>query len=420
MNGTTATLTTIAVLALACSQPPAAEEPEAAVEYAVEAERVAQEAIVVDTHIDLPYRLQELEEPVDVTQRSEEGDFDYPRAREGGLDVAFMSIYVPAGLQQDPVPEGGGPAAELANELIDGVEAMAAEHPEAFTVVDSVEAIRAGVGQDRVLLAMGMENGAPIDSIETLEYFYDRGIRYITLAHSENNQLSDSSFADDRKWNGLSDFGREVVTAMNDLGIMVDVSHLSDDAIRDVFETTTAPVIASHSSCRHFTPGYERNMSDELIQALAANGGVIQINFGSSFIKAETNEQGTAFWEARAAYAEENGLERGDPKLEEFQEQYFADNPFKFADVTDVADHIDHVVGLVGVDHVGLGSDYDGVGDTLPTGLKDVSQYPNLFEVLLERGYSEEDIGKIAGENLLRVWSEVERVAAEIGAEEAA
>lgn len=410
----------LAAGAVSCGRPateaPGTEEPAAAVDHAAEAQRIAQDAIVVDTHIDLPYRLQELEEPVDVTQRSEEGDFDYSRAREGGLDVAFMSIYVPAGLQEDPVPVGGGPAAALADELIDGVEAMAAEHPDAFAVVDSVEEIRAGVGQERVLLAMGMENGAPIDSLETLQHFYDRGIRYITLAHSENNQLSDSSFADDRKWNGISDFGREIVTAMNDLGIMVDISHLSDDAIRQVLETTSAPVIASHSSCRHFTPDYERNISDELIRGVAENGGVVQINFGSSFIKEETNKQGTAFWAARRAYAEEHGLERGDPKLEEFQKQYFAEEPFIFADVTDVADHIDHIVELVGVDYVGLGSDYDGVGPTLPTGLKDVSQYPNLFRVLLERGYSGEDVAKIAGENLLRVWSEVERVAAEAGA----
>lgn len=395
-------------LSIACAQQQA---PEAAVDHAAEARRIAQEAILVDTHIDVPYRLQE--KPADVAVRTDDGDFDYPRAREGGLDVAFMSIYIPAALQEDPLPEGGGPAAELADELIDGVEAMATDNPDKFALVDSVADVRQEFDQQRVLLAMGMENGAPIDSLKTLQHFYQRGIRYITLAHSENNQLSDSSFADDRLWNGLSDFGREVVTAMNGLGIMVDVSHLSDDAIRQVLETTTAPVIASHSSCRHFTPGYERNMSDELIQGLAENGGVIQINFGSGFITEEANKQSTAFWQARAAYAEENGLERGDPRLDEFREQFFAEEPFKFADVADVADHIDHVVALVGVDHVGLGSDYDGVGDSLPTGLKDVSQYPNLLQVLLERGYTEEDIRKIAGENLLRVWSEVERIAAQ-------
>ena len=380
------------------------------VDHAADAQRIAQQAIVADTHIDVPYRLEE--KPDDVSQRTETGDFDYPRAREGGLDVAFMSIYVPAAQQATPTPADGGAAAELADKLIDGVEAIAKKDPDKFAIVDNVEEVRAGVGQNRVLLALGMENGAPIGSVEALQHFFDRGIRYITLAHSENNQLSDSSYTTERDWDGLSDFGREIVAEMNRLGVMVDVSHLSDDAIRQVLEISSAPVIASHSSCRHFTPDFERNMSDELIAALADNGGVIHINFGSTFIREDSNKQGMAYWAARKAFAAENQLEADDPQLKGFREQYFADDPFIFADVTDVADHIDHVVRLVGIDHVGLGSDFDGVGDSLPTGLKDVSQYPNLFRVLLERGYSEEDIRKVAGENTLRVWSEVERVAA--------
>ena len=398
----------ILALVAGCAQQ---QEQTETVNYAAEAQRIAQETIVADTHIDVPYRLEE--KPDDVAQRTDGGDFDYPRAREGGLDVAFMSIYVPAAKQETPTPADGGAAAELADKLIDGVEAIAAKDPDKFAIVDSVEEVRAGAGQNRVLFALGMENGAPIGSTEALQHFHDRGIRYITLAHSENNHLSDSSFASGKQWNGLSEFGREIVTEMNRLGVMVDVSHLSDDAIRQVLEVTTAPVIASHSSCRHFTPGYERNMSDELIRALADNGGVIHINFGSSFITEKANKQGMAFWEARKVYTAENQLEAGDPRLAQFRIDYFADDPYQFADVTDVADHIDHVVELVGVDHVGLGSDYDGVGDSLPTGLKDVSQYPNLFRVLLERGYSEEDIRKIAGENTLRVWSEVERIAGE-------
>jgi membrane dipeptidase len=176
-------------------------------------------------------------------------------------------------------------------------------------------------------------------------------------------------------------------------------------------EVAQAPAIASHSSARRFTPDWERNMSDEMIRRLAENGGVIQINFGSAFLRADAQKQGEALWAARTAFMDEHGYQRGAPEVEEWMRLRREEDPTIYADVADVADHIDHVVELVGVDHVGLGSDFDGVGDSLPTGLKDVSQYPNLIRVLLERGYTEADVAKIAGENLLRVWTEVERVA---------
>jgi membrane dipeptidase len=261
---------------------------------------------------------------------------------------------------------------------------------------------------------MGMENGAPVeDDLANVAHFAERGIRYITLTHSKNNQICDSSYDEERTWHGLSPFGREVVAEMNRVGIMVDVSHVSDETFEQVLEVTRAPVIASHSSCRHFTPGFERNMSDEMIRELAANGGVIQINFGSSFLTAAANQWAKARSEAIDAFVAEGGLESDDPAVVEFRRRYLEEHPLPRATVEDVADHIDHVVELAGIDHVGLGSDFDGVGPSLPTGLEDVSRYPNLFRVLLERGYSDEDIGKIAGGNLLRVWREVERLAAE-------
>ncbi len=399
MNRTLLLVLSALVMVAACGK-----SPEPVVDYGPVAQQIAEEAILVDTHIDVPYRLRE--KPEDVSQRTETGDFDYPRAREGGLNVAFMSIYVPAETQQT------GDSAQVADQLIDGVEAMAAAAPERFGLVDTVAEIREQSAGSQVLLALGMENGAPIGSLEDLQHFYARGIRYITLTHSENNQLSDSSYAKERQWNGLSDWGREVVVAMNDLGIMVDVSHLSEAAFYQVLETSAAPVIASHSSARHFTPDFERNMDDAMIQALAKSGGVIQINFGSAFVTGEANAQSMAYWKLQNTFIAENGLEDDDPLVAEFKDNYFAESPRLYADVEDVADHIDHVVALVGIDHVGLGSDYDGVGDSLPTGLKDVSAYPNLLRVLLERGYSEEDVSKVAGENLLRVWNEVEGVAA--------
>jgi len=372
-------------------------------ELQARAETLAHELLIVDTHVDVPYRLEE--EWEDVSERTAKGDFDHPRAVAGGLDAPFMSIYVPAEF------EGNG-AKAVADRLIDMVETIAGDHPDQFAIATSPAEVREVKATGRIALPMGMENGAPIEGdLAALEHFHDRGIRYITLTHSKVNHISDSSFDTERRWGGLSDFGREVVAEMNRLGIMVDVSHVSDDAFWDVMEIAQAPAIASHSSARHFTPGFERNMSDDMIRRLAENGGVIQINFGSAFLRADAQEQGEALWAARRLFMDEHGLERGAPEVEEWMRQRKEQDPTIYADVSDVADHIDHVVELVGVDHVGFGSDFDGVGDSLPTGLKDVSYYPNLIRELLARGYSEADVAKIAGENLMRVWAEVERVA---------
>ena len=360
--------------------------------------------------VDLPYRLVEGDRTLDVSQRTEDGDFDLVRAREGGVDVPFMSIYVPASFQ-----ESGG-AKGVADDLIDLVESFEERWPDLVAVATSTDEVRSIVEQGKIALPMGIENGAPLEGdLANLEHFYDRGVRYITLTHSEDNAISDSSYADEHTWGGLSPFGEAVVREMNRLGIMVDVSHVSDEAFWDAIEIVEAPPIASHSSARHFTPDFERNMSDEMIEALAAKGGVIQINFGSAFLLGEVREQGDAYFAALRAHFEELGLERGSPEAraarEAFDAEYWQDKEKLFADVTDVADHIDHVVELVGVDHVGIGSDFDGVGDSLPTGLKDVSMMPNLIRVLLERGYTDADIEKICSGNVLRVWRQAEEVA---------
>lgn len=379
-------------------------------DYTAMAERLAQEILIVDTHIDVPYRLEEKME--DISVATEGGDFDEPRARAGGLNAPFMSIYIPAEYQ-----ETGG-AAEVADRLIDMVESFATESPDKFAIATSPQDLEDHFEQGLISLPMGMENGAPVESLEKLRHYFDRGIRYITLTHSKNNLICDSSYEpeDQRQWNGLSPFGREVVTEMNRLGIMVDVSHVSDDTFYQVMDLSVAPAIASHSSVRAFTPGFERNMDDAMIRRLAETGGVIHINFGSSFLLQSVNEASNARWAAIREHAVANGLQRGDEELTRFVEEYSAENPPIFADISDVVAHIDHVVQLVGVDHVGIGSDYDGVGDSLPTGLKDVSSYPNLIRELLVKGYSEEDVRKIFGGNLLRVWREVERVAAEMQA----
>lgn len=396
----------ISLVAFYCATPTRVFIPKDDMEREIRAEQLARRLLLVDTHIDVPYRLQAKME--DISVRTESGDFDYPRAKAGGLDVAFMSIYVPSAYEES----GGGRA--LAEQLIQMVEKLAAAWPEKFALASSTADVRANFQRGVISLPLGMENGTPIEGrLENLHYFYTRGIRYITLAHAKSNHICDSSFDPDKRWDGLSPFGVEVVKEMNRLGIMIDVSHVSDSAFYQILRVTQAPVIASHSSCRHFTPGWERNMSDDMIRALAKNGGVIQINFGSSFLRDEVRRYHEEARNTLNKYNEEHNLQPTDTLAQEYARRYREQHPPIYADVKDVVAHIDHVVQLVGIDYVGLGSDFDGVGDSLPTGLKDVSMYPNLIAALLERGYSEEDIRKICGENLMHVWAEVEKVAAE-------
>jgi membrane dipeptidase len=367
-----------------------------------DAKRIAREYIIVDTHIDLPDRL--ATKPEDVSVATAGGNFDYPRAVAGGLNAPFMAIYTSA----ETADKGESYAA--ANRLIDGVEELAASHPDKFAIALSPADVRAQFRAGLISLPLGMENGSPLDGkLENVAYFYGRGIRYITLAHGKSNLLSDSSYDENRQWDGLSDFGVAVVREMNRLGMMVDVSHLSDAAFYDVLEVSGTPVIATHSSSRHFTPGFERNMSDDMIRALAEHGGLIMINFGSMFLTAEANAYSKRRNDAEKAYKSANPGVAESALDEEFAKPFAAEHgPYPHAATEHVLDHFDHVVALVGVEHVGIGSDFDGVEDTLPVGLKDVSGYPNLVLGLLERGYSEADIAAILGENLLRVWSEIE------------
>jgi len=255
---------------------------------------------------------------------------------------------------------------------------------------------------------MGLENGTPIGgSFDKLQHFYDRGIRYITLAHAKSNHIADSSYDKKRQWNGLSPFGKTLIPEMNRLGIMIDISHVTDEAFYQALAISKAPIIASHSSLRKFTPGFERNMSDEMLTALAKKGGVLQINFGSSFVTAEANKWKKALDDE----IERLGLEDSG-KVKEFKDQYRIKHPLPYATLAQVLDHFDHAKNLVGIDHIGIGSDFDGVGDSLPTDLKDVSFYPQLIQGLLDRGYSEAEIAKILHGNILRVWREVEEMAA--------
>jgi len=395
-----------AIFLAACGADDTTGSEPAIVDYAAEAQRIAQSSIIVDTHIDVPLRVASM--PQDVSQATESGDFDYPRAVIGGLNVPFMSIYTPASYEAE------GKSKAAAESLIDLVENMVATAPEKFAIATTVAEVRSQFKAGLMSLPMGMENGSPIDGdLANLKHFYDRGIRYVTPTHSLSNHISDSSYDENRQWDGLSEFGKDAIREMNRLGIMVDVSHVSDDAFWQILEISGVPLIASHSSARFFTPGFERNMNDEMIVAMAEKGGVIQINFGSTFVNQASRDYGDARSAAGKQYLADNPdlteafLYKNYPAI--YSEEH---GPLPFATVDDVLDHFDHVVKLTGVDHVGIGSDYDGVGDSLPTGLKDVSSYPNLIAGLLKRGYSEEDVRKILGENLLRVWEAVEAYAA--------
>jgi len=371
------------------------------------ADSLAQAFIIIDGHVDLPYRLKvkkfRLErEYLDIPIRTTEGDFDYERAKKGGLDAPFMSIYIPSRYQLN---DDNGKA--LADSLINMIDGIVAAHPDKFGKGRTPQEVEENSKAGKISLPMGMENGAPVgNDLANLKYFYDRGIRYITLTHAKDNQICDSSYDTLSTWNGLSPFGGQVVKEMNRVGIMVDISHVSDSAFYDVMKLTDVPVIASHSSCRFFTPGFQRNMSDDMLMALKQNGGVIMINFGASFLDsvARTNAK---LLDSLEKVLTEKKLTSRDEEAQPIIDQFVKNHKELYSDVERVADHIDHVVKLAGIDHAGLGSDFDGVGDILPLGLKDVSQYPNLLFVLLKRGYTPEDIEKICYKNVWRVWDQV-------------
>jgi membrane dipeptidase len=366
------------------------------------AKKLAQDAIIVDTHIDAPENLESKWNDLGISVP--EREFDYPRAREGGLDVAWMSIYT------SHEEDEAGKAWQIANSQIDHVEALVQRHPDKFALLRSpqdVDKLRAG---GKVLLPLGMENGAPIgDDLGKLKFFFDRGVRYITLAHGGNNRIADSSYQDTGKWGGLSPFGEQVVKEMNRLGIIVDISHVSDDTVRDVLRITDVPVIASHSGLRHFTPEFNRNMPDDIAKAVAKKGGVIQLAFGTAFLD---RKQSAETMERRRAVAQMEKDGKSQAEIEAYAKAFGASHPAPVMHTDAVLDQIDYAVKLVGIDHVGIGSDFDGVDGELPVELKSVADYPNLVEGLQKRGYKDADIRKILGGNLLRVWGEIEKAAA--------
>jgi len=423
MNRPTRVASTFALLGALTSMGTVGAQTTPATDLAARARKIHAEAIVLDTHIDTTQRLMqpgwnffERHEPNARGQRgpgARGNHVDYPRMREGGLDGLFFSIYM-AGSVTGPV------AVKRSLEQIDAVRRLAETRPDAMVLATTAAEIRAAHQAGKIAALMGMEGGHMIDeSLPVLRDYARLGVRYLTLTHSLNTTWADSS-GDKPVHDGLTAFGRDVVRELNRLGVMVDVSHIADKTFEDALATSRAPLLASHSSCRALT-GHARNMTDAMIKALAEKGGVIQINYLNSYIdeplRLAEEARRPQVDAIRKAMAEKYpGPENAEKRMMETIAAVGAlQPPLPVAQWERIVDHIDHAVKIAGVDHVGLGSDFDGA--SMPEGMEDVTRLPKITEELLRRGYTEPQIKGILGENLLRLMEKVEAVARQIQAE---
>lgn len=359
------------------------------------------EAFVLDSHCDTPSAILYGAEP---GKKSKKGHVDFIRMKEGGVDASFFAIYTSNSLTPD---EATRRALQLLAHTYDAVE----NNRNKAAVATSVREGRELKAKGLAAVFLGMENGAPIQKdLSLLRLFYRLGIRYMTLTHAGNNEICDSCSPKEKRWNGVSPFGKEVIAEMNKIGMIIDVSHISDEAFYDVLKYSRAPVVATHSCCRALS-NHPRNMTDQMIKDLAAAGGVIQINFYPAFL---SEAYAKKFWPYADAYDDAEDAIRANPGSRKAQAAFRKAE----ADLLTIprpsykllVDHIEHVIRLVGVEHVGLGSDYDGIA-TCPEGLEDVSKMEIITKELRERGYSENDLRLILGENFLRVFNTVENLA---------
>lgn len=365
-------------------------------------------SIVVDTHADTTQRF--MDGDFDLGPRNPKGSVDIPRMKQGGLDAIFFSIWIPSKIT-------GPIAVKRALEQIEAVREQVPKYSQDLVLATTAAEVREARQPGKIALLIGVEGGHMIHGdLGVLRKFADLGVRYMTLTHSGNCEWADSS-TDRPVHNGLTDFGKDVIREMNRLGMMVDVSHVSDKTFRDVLSVSKAPVIASHSNCRALCD-HPRNMSDDMIRALAAKGGVIQINYHVGFLSqifrsAERNHpeinQSIAM-EVQKRCGEKEGCQliEGDRITREYVEQ----GKLPRVDWTKIIEHIDHAVKVAGIDHVGLGSDFDGAN--MPFGMEDATSLPKITEALLRKGYSEDDVKKILGENTLRLMADVERISREL------
>ena len=365
-------------------------------------------SIVLDTHADTTQRL--LDGKFDIGTRHPDGHVDIPRMREGGLNAQFFSIWMLGTIT-------GAPAVQKSLDQIDAVRTMVRTHSQDMMLAVTAADVRKAHEQGKIAVLMGMEGGHMIASdLSVLRMYSALGVRYMTLTHFFNNEWGDSS-TDKPAHNGLTDFGKDVVREMNRVGMLVDISHVSDKTFYDALEVSKAPLIASHSSSRALD-AHPRNMTDEMIKALAAKGGVIQINYERSYLSQEYNDAFKKNAGDISRMEEKYKKECGDNmdcelKMQtQFVQQLMAEGKLPHVSWERIIDHIDHVVKLVGADHVGLGSDFDGAD--MPDGMEDCSKLPKITEALLRKGYSESDIRKILGENTLRVMEQAEKVSSEL------
>jgi membrane dipeptidase len=369
---------------------------------------IHQRAIAVDMHADTTQRL--LDENVDLAQRLPDGHFDSVRAREGGLDAQFFSIWV-----EPELFGGGGPKAmKRADDQIAAVHALAEKHPETWQFATTAADIRRIAAEGKLAALAGLEGGYAIDEkLENIERYYKLGVRYMSPAWSVSTSWAGSSGDAVGEKRGLNEFGKQVIREMNRVGMMVDVSHVSDATFWDIVNTSTKPVIATHSGCRAIA-NVPRNLTDDMIKALAKTGGVVNVIFYPEHLEPGWGEKKKrvdteiAPLVQRASEAEKGGVVHKKMARDAVRREEYAKR-LPVVTVSRLVDHIDYVVKLVGMDHVGIGSDFDGVQSTL-SNLKDVSQLPNLTRELLRRGYSESDVDKILGGNMLRVMEETEKL----------
>ena len=370
------------------------------------AKALHERAIVIDSHDDTTQRLLS-DKTFDIATRQTNGNVDIPRMREGGLDGLFFSIWVPSDVT-------GVKAVNTANALIASVHKAVAAHPSDLMIATTAADVRRAAAEHKIAALMGMEGGHMInDSLPQLRKYAALGVRYLTLTHFRNNNWADSS-TDKPAHNGLTPFGKDVVRELNTLGMMVDISHVADKTFYDVLALTKAPVIASHSSCRAIA-NHPRNMTDEMLRALAKNGGVVMINYHVAFLSEEfrvaSEKKSGTVDVAMAAMSKRCGGNEACTTMESerIDHEAMAKGELPMVTWEKIVEHIDHAVKVAGADHVGLGSDIDGA--TMPFGMEDASKLPKLTDALLKKGYSETDIEKILGGNILRVMEQVERVA---------
>jgi membrane dipeptidase len=381
-----------------------------AVDISERAKKLHFSSIVVDTHDDTTQRL--LGGKFDLGPRSGTGSIDIPRMREGNLSAIFFSIWMPSKIT-------GPEAVDRALLQIDAVREQVRKHPSDLMLATTAAEVREAHKQGKIAALMGVEGGHMINSsLPVLRTYAALGVRYMTLTHSGNDEWADSS-TDKPAHNGLTDFGKDVVREMNRLGVMVDISHVSDKTFYDALEVSKAPLLASHSSCRAICDA-PRNMTDQMIKDLAAKGGVIHINYHVGFLSQEFRKAEKADPALNKAIAEEVHNRCGDNEGcqliegDRLTREYVEKGQLPKVDFAKIIEHIDHAVKVAGIDHVGLGSDFDGAN--MPYGMEDATKLPSITEALLEKGYPEGDVKKILGENTLRLMADAERVGRELNA----